>query len=293
MICLRSLFALASIGLAHAAVLPRQAISTLSSTAIDAFAPYTYFASTAYCDPSTTINWSCGTNCDANPDFQPAISGGGGIEQFYYVGYSPTLSSAIVAYEGTASLFGDLTDLNFFLEPLDPSLFPGIPSTVEVHSGFADQHALTARTILTTVQQVLNAQGENTVTVVGHSLGAALALLNGVFLRLQLPASIKVNVIGYGMPRVGNQDFANFVDSLGGIVTHVNNQEDPVPVVPPTWLGFHHPSGEIHIQDSGDWDVCPGQDNPSNLCIAGDVTDILNGNLINHLGPYAGISIGC
>ena len=49
-----------------------------------------------------------------------------------------------------------------------------------------------------------------TVATVGHSLGAALALLDGVYPRLQLDPSIRVRVIGYGLPRVGNQDFANY-----------------------------------------------------------------------------------
>ena len=39
----------------------RQATTTaLDTTQINAFTPFTHFASTAYCDPSTTINWSCG-----------------------------------------------------------------------------------------------------------------------------------------------------------------------------------------------------------------------------------------
>ena len=60
------------------------------------------------------------------------------------------------------------------------------------------------------------------------------------------------------MPRVGNQAFADFVDSqLSGSVTHVNNQEDSVPVVPGEFLGLHYPSREIHILDSGAWDDCP------------------------------------
>jgi hypothetical protein len=103
------------------------------------------------------------------------------------------------------------------------------------------------------------AQNTSSVTVVGHSLGAALALLDGLSLRLRLDSSVNVRVIGYGMPRVGDQDFADLVDTrLDGQVTHVNNQEDPVPIIPGKFLGFHHVLGEIHINDSGDWKKCPG-----------------------------------
>ena len=38
----------------------RQSITALSSTQISSFTPFTYFASTAYCNPSTTLNFSCG-----------------------------------------------------------------------------------------------------------------------------------------------------------------------------------------------------------------------------------------
>ena len=116
----------------------------------------------------------------------------------------------------------------------------------------------TASQVFSAVQSTLSAQGTSSVTIVGHSLGAALALLDGVFLSLQLP-NVTVQVIGYGMPRVGNQAFADFVDSqLGGRVAHVNNKKDPTPIVPGIFLGYHHPLGEIHIQHSGAWYDCPG-----------------------------------
>ena len=99
----------------------RQAITTLSTSQITAFRPFTHYASTAYCNPSTTLNWTCGANCDANPTFKPVASGGDGngtqfCKQIHkshshyglirsycvgYVGYDPTLETVIVAHQGT------------------------------------------------------------------------------------------------------------------------------------------------------------------------------------------------
>ena len=56
----------------------RQAITALSTAQVSAFRPYRYYATTGYCRPNETITWSCGTNCDANPDFIPVASGGDG-----------------------------------------------------------------------------------------------------------------------------------------------------------------------------------------------------------------------
>ena len=152
----------------------------------------------------------------------------------------------------------------------------------------------TATQILSAVQGVISTSGTFAVTTVGHSLGAALSLLDGIYLRLQLPAYISVKAILYGLPRVGNQDFANFVDSvLQGQVTHVNNKQDPVPILPGRFLGYHHPSGEIHIDASNKWEVCPGQDNPLKLCIVGAVPSLLFSNTRDHNGPYDGISMPC
>jgi len=38
----------------------RQSITALSTTQITPYRPFTHFASTAYCNPSTTITWNCG-----------------------------------------------------------------------------------------------------------------------------------------------------------------------------------------------------------------------------------------
>ena len=69
-------------------------------------------------------------------------------------------------------------------------------------------------------------------------------------------------------------------------------QEDPVPILPGMFLGYHHPSGEIHIENDGSWDSCPGQDNESDLCSTGAVPTVQKGDTNDHDGPYSGVLMG-
>ena len=52
--------------------------SVLAQSTVSTYKPYTYYASTGYCSASSTLTWSCGTNCEANPTFKPIASGGNG-----------------------------------------------------------------------------------------------------------------------------------------------------------------------------------------------------------------------
>ena len=45
---------------ASPALSSRQAITALTTTQIDVFTPYTYFASAGYCTPAQTLAWDCG-----------------------------------------------------------------------------------------------------------------------------------------------------------------------------------------------------------------------------------------
>jgi hypothetical protein len=64
-----------------------------------------------------------------------------------------------------------------------------------------------------------------------------------------------MRMVGYGMPHVGNPAFANYVDALHSAadsvpavtMTHINNKKDPIPIVPRQFMGFAHPTGEVHI----------------------------------------------
>ena len=100
-----------------------QSITTLSPAQVAQFKPYSYYASAGYCNASSTLTWSCGTNCEANPGFIPTVSGGDGdttqwctcdataksvfefsLMMFLHIGftgYDPTLRTVIVSHQGT------------------------------------------------------------------------------------------------------------------------------------------------------------------------------------------------
>lgn len=61
-----------------------------------------------------------------------------------------------------------LTDVNIPLKNLDSKLFPGVSSSVQVHGGFADQHAQTASIILTAVKSLLSETGSSNVFLVSN-----------------------------------------------------------------------------------------------------------------------------
>jgi predicted lipase len=183
-----------------------------------------------------------------------------------------------------------LVDADFFWDSLSPSLFPGISSSIQVHDGFTNAQANSAAAVLAAVKRIMSERGVTKATIVGHSLGGAIANLDAIYLKLQIP-SLSVKIVTYGQPRVGNQAFADYMDAKFPDLTRVTNQADLIPIVPGRFLGFHHSHGEIHDEGSS-WYACSGQDNEDTLCTTGWVPNILEGNIIDHLGPYDGVYLG-
>ncbi|KAJ3506601.1 hypothetical protein NLJ89_g6780 [Agrocybe chaxingu] len=307
----RFLSVLAFVGVCYAVptALQERAVTALSSSDLAGFAPFTQFARAAYC-PDALKTWTCGAACNANSDFQVTLTGGDGNEiQIYYVGFSPSQNSIIVAHEGTEkNCLSLLTDTNTVLGRLNNSLFPGVNPATQVHSGFRDQHAKTASTILAEVKRLMTLKNTKNVALVGHSLGGALAELDALFLTLNLPSGTAIKAVTYGTPRVGNASFASLIDSkvtlkFGARLQAYQQQRryplrqlshlDSIPIVPGRFLGFSHPRGEIHILEPGRAVACSGDDNATDAdCQIQSVPNIFEGNILDHLGPYEGISMG-
>jgi Lipase (class 3) len=136
------------------------------------------------------------------------------------------------------------------------------------------------------------------VIVTGHSQGAALGLLDTIFLAKHLDPSIKIKSVVFGLPRTGNKEWADFVDKTMQErkidFQFFINDADPVPKVPPVELGFRHATGEVFQRNNTNPDGsietlhCPGQENQN--CSAS--ISLLDSNVSFHSGPYAGVKLG-
>ncbi|RDX50054.1 alpha/beta-hydrolase [Lentinus brumalis] len=257
------------------------------------------FARVAYCSSPAVLNMTCGEQCDALPNVKILVAGGDdGLVPNFFVAHDVDTDTIVVAHQGTdpKNLLSDLNDLNFFQVDANTTILPKANEDVKMHDGFAYTQERTADVVLSTVQSALESTGAKKVLVTGHSLGAAIASIDGMMLRMKLDPSIAVTTTVFGLPRVGNKAWADLVDStLGTSFTHVTNQHDPVPQVPPQFVDFQHPSNEIHITgvDSGGNTAtaqrCPGQENQN--CSPGN--SLLDLSIDNHRGPYfQNISMG-
>jgi Lipase (class 3) len=136
--------------------------------------------------------------------------------------------------------------------------------------------------------------GRRTVFL-GHSLGGAIVdIVLSLF--LQQFDGAPVSCFTYGAPRPGNQDFA---DAIVGVVTRVENDDDPICALPPPiWAGpgsnwpipgpppfatYVHPGNAVTVDAAGN--VTPGSNPMSTLAAA---ALIATSNVPQHfMGSYA------
>jgi len=250
-------------------------IQTASSDALswNSMLKYFMYSMSSFCNVEQGImNWTCSW-CEFVPI--PPLSNitifetpGAGMGKIYgYVGRSN--ESIIIAFRGSSTTSNWILDFEFTYRDYPPV------KHAFVHDGFYKGYMQVAP-IITPLVLKLQAQYPNlTVVSTGHSLGAALALLNGAGL---VQAGVKgVQVWDFGEPRVGNHVFSNYTNGIIPTLWRVVNQQDIVPHLPPRDAGFHHVATEIWYptnsttyvicNDSGEDPKCSDSVPPNKLSI--------------------------
>lgn len=137
----------------------------------------------------------------------------------------------------------------------------------------------TKRLIIPHLKELIKRHPEYQLTLVGHSLGGAVAALASLDFKSR---GWSPQVTTFGEPRFGNQQLMKYVDkafssndckNTSGMFRRVTHVDDPVPLLPLSEWGYGMHAGEIYISKSelppeiGDLQSCVGDQDPR--CIAG------------------------
>lgn len=210
-----------------------------------------------------------------------------------YVGLDHGRRNIIISLRGSSNVRNFV--LNILFGWTDYNLCEGCM----VHTGFSHGWEQINNIVTRALKTSRATHPDYRLVVTGHSLGGAVATLAAAHLRSR---GYEVDCYTFGAPRVGNDAFANFVTSQsGGSNWRLTHYDDPVPRLPPMFLGYRHlspeywlaggPSRKVDYQP-GDVKICEGIANVS--CNAGDVFgfDILGSDLIAHFN-YLRDVVGC
>ncbi|XP_010538355.1 PREDICTED: phospholipase A1-Ibeta2, chloroplastic [Tarenaya hassleriana] len=163
----------------------------------------------------------------------------------------------VIALRGTATLLEWAEDFRPNLVPVPhpepqprPEIFDQNPPKVEC--GFLSLYRTRgshvpslAEALVGEVNRLVELyRGEElSISITGHSLGAALSLLAAEDIAASVTHAPPVAVFSFGGPRVGNQEFARQMESRGVKVLRVVNNQDVVTKVPGIFPEVHGQDG--------------------------------------------------
>ena len=141
----------------------------------------------------------------------------------------------IIVFEGTNDSDGAKDWLNDFdvLKIHASKITPLYDSNIKIHKGFWDNYS----NLRESIHEVICASTEKKLSLCGHSMGAADALL----CRADVLDNFKIDlpVVTFGCPSVGNKAFYDYV--MSSEIKLFKNNNDLVTNVPFQWLGYYHP----------------------------------------------------
>lgn len=262
----------------------------------------------AYCVGSTSWGiskpFSCLSRCSDFPSFELITTWNTGpllSDSCGYIALDHEKRRVVVAFRGTYSISNAVVDLSTVPQKYVP--YPGEDDGDEtsfrvadqpkclnctVHMGFHSSWLNTRKQILPDLQAQLSAHSDYQLTLVGHSLGGAVAALAGLDL---LARGYRPVITTFGEPRSGNVGLAKYIDERFNLTMNVpvddtqtnyrrlTHIDDPVPQLPLTEWGYAMHAGEIYISKSDlspdivDLQHCKGDNDKD--CIAGQDSTLL------------------
>lgn len=153
-------------------------------------------------------------------------------------------SFIVISLRGTVTSTEEFQDVNYNHRPLNF----GEPPNVFVHAGFKNIS-------LDLIKQIEKKRGMQKllrsypVYVTGHSLGASVAIIMAVWCKYQ---NITTATYTFATPKVGNDEFVDFVETIKLPVYRMTNTADVIPTLPwPVMPNVNDPSKPLVFTHCG------------------------------------------
>ncbi|KAJ1733632.1 hypothetical protein LPJ61_001466 [Coemansia biformis] len=209
------------------------------------------------CVPSCQQSETVGTVLDYTwHNISPASVG--------FLGHNNRTRIIVVSFRGTKDVDDWVQDSEFSLDAWPPH----VPGSM-VHHGFLSAYQSVATGVMREIVRLAARHPTYRIVFTGHSLGGAEAVLCAVdTLHRHSELVHRTHIYTYGMPRIGNSDWADSVEGLGIPVYRVVYENDMVVHIPFQWLGYTHFAQEVWIHRNRTV-FCGAKTRESPVCSAG------------------------
>lgn len=173
------------------------------------------------------------------------------------VGIDASINSVVVVFRGSQNIKNFLTDARIRKIDYERHLC----KKCELHAGFLTSYRkLTDKGLEKAIAAAVKEHPGFGLLFTGHSLGGAVAIIAAVKFNEQHSGKA-VKVYTFGQPRVGDGDYAKYVDSKVTNFFRVVHRKDLVPHKP-AYLAFYRHSGyEVWYKDGmrANYHLCRGE----------------------------------
>lgn len=143
-----------------------------------------------------------------------------------YIGYEPISKIIVVSWRGSANAQNWIEDFTIGMAPFEAC------KKCYIHDGFNLDYLLNERKINEHVNLLIKAYPVEKIIFTGHSLGAAMASINAIYLAVS-GVKVPVEVYNIGSPRFANENLAQYVKQKIPNHFRIVHNRDLIPHLPP------------------------------------------------------------
>jgi len=238
-----------------------------------------------YClnEESPNQTWGCIT-CTENNIYIKLLSQ---YNELVVFGYNTDYEQIFIGFRGSSNIPNWINNIKF------TQIQPYNNTNISVEKGFYNIFKNLKNEVIDILDNIKLKYKTDKLLITGHSLGGALStLLAFELLYVQNYNANNINLITFGSPRVGNEEFVTIFNNFNIYSKRITHYYDMVPHIPEQILKYNHISQEIwYNEENNIYTLCNDQDNIEDISCSDSCSPIHCTSVTDHMN-YLNIPMG-